>query len=73
MSAQLCTVDNTALVLIDHQVGTMGWVGAISFDQMKRTQAGAWQAGMLSDLWSRRAEPTESALTLLRPERRAGL
>lgn len=27
---------NAALLLIDHQVGTMGWVGSISFDEMKK-------------------------------------
>lgn len=28
--------EDTALLLIDHQVGTMGWVKSISFDAMKR-------------------------------------
>ena len=27
---------NSALLLIDHQIGTMGWVGSISFDEMKK-------------------------------------
>jgi nicotinamidase-related amidase len=27
---------DTAILLIDHQVGTMGWVKSISFDEMKR-------------------------------------
>ena len=28
--------DDTALLLIDHQVGTMGWVKSIPFEEMKR-------------------------------------
>ena len=32
MSTQRFTADNTPMLLIDHQVGTMGWVGSISFD-----------------------------------------
>jgi nicotinamidase-related amidase len=28
--------ENAALLLIDHQVGTMGWVGSITFDEMKK-------------------------------------
>ncbi|MEW1722889.1 isochorismatase family protein [Streptomyces sp. NPDC093109] len=34
-SAQPFTADNTAMLLIDHQVGTMGWVGSIAYDEMK--------------------------------------
>ena len=30
------TGENAALLLIDHQVGTMGWVNSISFEEMKR-------------------------------------
>lgn len=30
------TADNAAMLLIDHQVGTMGWVKSISFEEMKR-------------------------------------
>lgn len=30
------TAETAALLLVDHQVGTMGWVGSISFDDMKR-------------------------------------
>jgi nicotinamidase-related amidase len=30
------TPADTALLMIDHQVGTMGWVKSISFDEMKR-------------------------------------
>lgn len=32
----LFTPENSTLLLIDHQVGTMGWVGSISFDEMKK-------------------------------------
>lgn len=32
----LFTPENSALLLIDHQVGTMGWVGSISFEEMKK-------------------------------------
>ncbi|MGW2606464.1 isochorismatase family protein [Streptomyces mirabilis] len=35
MPAQPFTADNTAMLLIDHQVGTMGWVTSIAFDEMK--------------------------------------
>lgn len=32
----LFTPENAAMLLIDHQVGTMDWVGSISFDEMKK-------------------------------------
>lgn len=32
----LFTPENAAMLLIDHQVGTMGWVGSISFEEMKK-------------------------------------
>lgn len=32
----LFTPENSLMLLIDHQVGTMGWVGSISFDEMKK-------------------------------------
>ena len=35
MSDQSFTAENTAMLLIDHQVGTMGWVRSISFDDLK--------------------------------------
>ncbi|MER7789677.1 isochorismatase family protein [Streptomyces sp. NPDC097640] len=35
MSAQPFTADNAAMLLIDHQVGTMGWVRSIPFESMK--------------------------------------
>lgn len=36
MSFNRFTANDTAILLIDHQVGTMGWVKSISFDEMKR-------------------------------------
>ncbi|WP_030661760.1 isochorismatase family protein [Streptomyces cellulosae] len=36
MSEQSFTTANTAMLLIDHQVGTMGWVNSTSFDTMKK-------------------------------------
>ncbi|WP_030355950.1 isochorismatase family protein [Streptomyces scopuliridis] len=44
MSAQPFTADNTAMLLIDHQVGTMGWVTSISFDEMKANALGLAKA-----------------------------
>jgi nicotinamidase-related amidase len=37
MSEQSFTAENTAMLLIDHQAGTMGWVGSISFEELKAT------------------------------------
>ncbi len=36
MTYEKFSADNAALLLIDHQVGTMGWVKSISFEEMKR-------------------------------------
>ena len=36
MTFQRLTSASAALLLIDHQVGTMGWVTSTSFDEMKR-------------------------------------
>lgn len=36
MSFTRFTANDTAILLIDHQVGTMGWVKSIPFDAMKR-------------------------------------
>jgi len=36
MGKQLYTAQNAALLLIDHQVGTMGWIRSIAFEEMKR-------------------------------------
>lgn len=32
----LFTPENAIMLLIDHQIGTMGWVGSISFEEMKK-------------------------------------
>lgn len=36
MKFERFTADNAAMLLIDHQVGTMSWVHSISFDEMKQ-------------------------------------
>ncbi|SDI57260.1 Nicotinamidase-related amidase [Paraburkholderia steynii] len=36
MTYERFTADNAAMLLIDHQVGTMGWVKSIPFEEMKR-------------------------------------
>jgi len=36
MSFEKFTADNTAMLLIDHQVGTMGWAKSMAFDELKR-------------------------------------
>ena len=36
MAYEKFTADNAAMLLIDHQVGTMGWVKSIPFEEMKR-------------------------------------
>ncbi|MEJ8862343.1 isochorismatase family protein [Pseudomonas jessenii] len=36
MSYEKFSADNAALLLIDHQVGTMGWVKSIPFQELKR-------------------------------------
>ncbi len=43
-------VDNAALLLIDHQVGTMGWVKSISFEEMKRNALMLAQAARILKL-----------------------
>jgi len=36
MTFKRFTGDNAAMLLIDHQIGTMGWVQSIPFEEMKR-------------------------------------
>ena len=50
MTAQTFTADNTAMLLIDHQVGTMGWVGSISFDEMKANALALAKAAKALDI-----------------------
>ena len=35
MSYEKFSADNAAMLLIDHQVGTMSWVHSTSFEEMK--------------------------------------
>ncbi|WP_329154821.1 isochorismatase family protein (plasmid) [Streptomyces sp. NBC_01454] len=50
MTAQPFTADNTAMLLIDHQVGTMGWVGSIPFDEMKANALALAKAAKALDI-----------------------
>ncbi|MGW1028268.1 isochorismatase family protein [Streptomyces sp. NPDC002577] len=50
MSAQPFTADNTAMLLIDHQVGTMGWVRSIPFEQMKANALALAQTAKAVDI-----------------------
>ncbi|TVT79839.1 hypothetical protein [Pseudomonas sp. H3(2019)] len=36
MTHEKFSADNAALLLIDHQVGTMSWVKSIPFEELKR-------------------------------------
>ena len=36
MSFEKFTANNAAMLLIDHQVGTMGWAKSMAFDELKR-------------------------------------
>lgn len=36
MTYERFTADNAAMLLIDHQVGTMGWAKAARFEELKR-------------------------------------
>lgn len=50
MSYERFAADNAALLLIDHQVGTMGWVKSISFEEMKRNALMLAQAARILKL-----------------------
>lgn len=50
MTFQRFTSDNAALLLIDHQVGTMGWVKSTTFDEMKRNALILAQAARILNL-----------------------
>src|SRR3954451_22887054 len=50
MSEQSFTAENTAMLLIDHQVGTMGWVGSISFEQLKANALALAKAAKALDI-----------------------
>jgi hypothetical protein len=36
MTYERFTADNAAMLLIDHQLGTMGWAKSSSFEELKR-------------------------------------
>ncbi|MEK7415051.1 MAG: isochorismatase family protein, partial [Planctomycetota bacterium] len=50
MNYENFSADNAALLLIDHQVGTMGWVKSISFEEMKRNALMLAQAARILKL-----------------------
>ncbi len=50
MSDERFTAASAALLLIDHQVGTMGWVKSISFEEMKRNALMLAQAARILKL-----------------------
>jgi nicotinamidase-related amidase len=49
-TAQPFTADNSAMLLIDHQVGTMGWVGSIAFEEMKANALALAKAAKALDM-----------------------
>lgn len=50
MTYEKFTADNTAMLLIDHQTGTMGWVKSIAFDELKRNALALAQAAKILKL-----------------------
>lgn len=50
MAYERFTGDNAALLLIDHQVGTMSWVHSIPFEEMKRNALMLAQAARILKL-----------------------
>lgn len=50
MTYEKFTADNAAMLLIDHQTGTMGWVKSIAFDEMKRNALALAQAAKILKL-----------------------
>jgi nicotinamidase-related amidase len=50
MPVQPFTADNTAMLLIDHQVGTMGWVTSIPFEEMKANALALAKAAKALDI-----------------------
>ncbi|MFF3371445.1 isochorismatase family protein [Streptomyces sp. NPDC002680] len=49
-AAEPFTPENSAMLLIDHQVGTMGWVGSIAFDEMKANALALAKAAKALDI-----------------------
>jgi nicotinamidase-related amidase len=50
MTYEKFSAENAALLLIDHQVGTMGWVKSIPFEEMKRNALVLAQAARILKL-----------------------
>src|SRR6266511_3015425 len=50
MTYEKFSADNAALLLSDHQVGTMGWVKSIPFEEMKRNALMLAQAARILKL-----------------------
>jgi nicotinamidase-related amidase len=50
MSITRFTPENTAIVLIDHQVGTMGWVRSTPFDGMREKALALAKAAKALDM-----------------------
>ncbi|WP_432000681.1 isochorismatase family protein [Streptomyces sioyaensis] len=50
MSEQPITAQNTAMLLIDHQVGTMGWVRSLAFDDLKANALALAKAAKALDI-----------------------
>jgi nicotinamidase-related amidase len=50
MALDLFTPEDTAIVLIDHQVGTMSWVGSIDFAEMKANALALAKAAKALDI-----------------------
>lgn len=50
MNYEKFSADNAALLLIDHQVGTMGWVKSTAFEEIKRNALALAQAGKILNL-----------------------
>jgi len=50
MSYEKFGAENAALLLIDHQVGTMGWVKSTSFEEMKRNALMLAETGRILNL-----------------------
>ncbi|MGW2052299.1 isochorismatase family protein [Streptomyces sp. NPDC001858] len=49
-TAEAFTTENTAMLLIDHQVGTMSWVGSITFEEMKANALALAKAAKALDM-----------------------
>jgi hypothetical protein len=48
MSYEKFSADNAAMLLIDHQVGTMGWAKSMPFEELKRASARCSRSGRIN-------------------------